>query len=289
LNLLILSYLCARSARPDDEPEDLAKNFDKYFVGLIEGDDGIFVDRGIDKTIIEELGLCLKFTEHSHFSEAAFCGVTCDSVEQQVVMDPLKIIRNFFFLPAELENAKESKLLCFLRCKALSYKYNLPHCPVIGALCDAVLSATKHHSTAMRDRAVTAWQVAAVGLAEAQCVWKDVSRPTPASRDLVERHFGISHAEQLKMEGEFHKGFPVFLNLTEYTTFEDIRHFEMHYATNVKHRQLPDSLLPEVLSLLDARNSYVPSGCSVKEQSKFNSERHIRPPTIQNVRYALGV
>lgn len=228
LNLLILSYLCNRSADKKSKPEQLAEHFDVHFKGLVEGDDGIFVDIGIDESLIKGLGLKLKLDRFDHFSQASFCGVVCDEFNQKVVMDPLKVLRNFFVLPPELQGARSSKLLSFLRCKALSYKYNLPDCPVIGGLCDAVLQVTAGHDTTCVESRLGMWKAEAAKLGREDRVWLQKSEPRMCDRLLVEEKFGLSVNSQLEIENALGQ-WPLRVDLRPYVSDVDMRHFGMHF------------------------------------------------------------
>lgn len=223
LNLLIMSYLQAGDTRGD--AIKLAERMIKEFVGRVEGDDGITLARGNNQAIIDALGIKLKLEVKEHFTQASFCGITCDRHEMSVLTDPKKVIRNFFWLPAKWRNARESVKLGLLRAKALSYKYNFNNCPIVGPLCQKVCDLTKN--LCPRDDLINqhSWMQASVKIAVQEKIWLDIPQVTDASRAVVDEHFGISPEVQMKIEHEIASSDGLFrLSLFEMCSDLDIDH-----------------------------------------------------------------
>jgi DNA-binding cell septation regulator SpoVG len=106
-------------------------------VGVVEGDDGLFVimpDDEIDVSLFERLGLIIKLEIHLKISTASFCGIIFDEDDLANVTNPLDVLCSFGWLDPRYAGAKDSKHLALLRCKALSYAYQYPGCPVVQAL-----------------------------------------------------------------------------------------------------------------------------------------------------------
>jgi hypothetical protein len=144
LNLLIMSFLCAKTVFPHVRPCDVVDRVDDYFLGKVEGDDGICKDVRVDQDLIDNLGIRLKFERHALYGDANFCGVTCASIlKDNIITSPTKFLRKFFCLPVKYMGHKTTSHLALLRAKALSYKYNYGTCPVVGPVCDWVLTRTK--------------------------------------------------------------------------------------------------------------------------------------------------
>lgn len=141
MNLLIMSYIWARSSRPDLGVRELIE-LAKEFPGLVEGDDGISVDTGFDEAIVKKLGLKLKFERHARFGEANFCGVVMGE-DGEVMTDPKEFIRKFYLLPQSLAHASEKKKMAYLRCKAMSALVQYRNCPVVGPIAQSVMDRTK--------------------------------------------------------------------------------------------------------------------------------------------------
>jgi predicted nucleic acid-binding Zn-ribbon protein len=200
LNLLIMSYLNGRTMFPDVDPTSLAHNVDSFFCGLVEGDDGICRDRRVDPSLISSLGIDLKFKTFKHFGDASFCGNVCDPFELRVVSDPIKVLKNFFVLPSKYRGSRETLCNAMLRAKALSYKYSLNDCPIIGPLCHSICNLTRSVSI---DSALTELEDHKRDLVRRSVLaktWKDEPNITQRSRELVESHFGVSIAKQLEIE-----------------------------------------------------------------------------------------
>jgi len=202
LNLITTSYLNGRTVYPTRSPEELAESVDEFFVGLVEGDDGICIDRKIDPALIEKLGLVLKFETAPNFGQASFCGVVCDPEEMTIVSDPLKFLQNFFMLAIKYKALREGKQRALLRAKALSYKYNLNDCPIIGELCHRVCDLTSGIDISWAMSETDPWKADYTVLAAKEQLWKKRPEPTARARKQVEIHFGISVAEQLAMEAQ---------------------------------------------------------------------------------------
>jgi hypothetical protein len=148
LNLCLLSYLCARSKCPDALPQWLAQNIDSLFTGLVEGDDGICEAFPLNEQLILGLGLqfqdgniSLKLKSHKSYTDASFCGITCDE-NGQLIKEPIGVLRKFFQLPMKLVKARRAKMLFYLRCKALSYSWLYHDVPIIGELAYSICKLT---------------------------------------------------------------------------------------------------------------------------------------------------
>lgn len=108
----------------------------KNFYGLYEGDDGITgldgqMPRSGDYTL---LGANIKIEVPDSISEASFCGVVCDEIERNNCTDPMEAIMSFGYTTRQYIGASNYKLLCLLRCKAMSLLYQYPGCPILRDL-----------------------------------------------------------------------------------------------------------------------------------------------------------
>jgi len=262
LNLLILSYLSADSLRPDLTPEQLVANIDSLFTGLVEGDDGICLDRNVKQQKVKKLGLELKFKTSESFADASFCGIVCDPMELKNISDPIKFLRNFFVLPPELAHMKPARRLAMLRAKALSYKYMLNDCPIIGPLCQWVCDNTRDLEAKCAGRELGKFKDELLARAIDGKTWQQNPEITPRMRSIMERKFKISACEQVRIESAFASadGMLIQLNLREYLELNDIDH-----ATSMVTE--PEFLCPE-----KARN-FIP-----KSVAEIFSEGILRAP-----------
>lgn len=205
LNLVLMAYICARSKFPQMPVSQLVAHPSKYFVGLVEGDDGIFSDVNIDESLFVSLGIKLKFDTAPQFGEAAFCGITCAQGHAQLVVDPLKILRTFFVLPAKYIDAKQSKIQGLLKSKAMCYESYLKHHPIIGELLYKVRRETDAVQC-VEDSAVMGFykydQLRLTKADEKADPSVRFERPNPdmVVREMLARTHGISVAEQWELE-----------------------------------------------------------------------------------------
>jgi hypothetical protein len=184
------------------EVADLPDRVDEYFVGRVEGDDGICVDRQINKKLIDNLGLRLTFSEHANFGEANFCGVVCDPDKLTIITDPIKVLRNFFVLPNSLKTANDTTHNSMLRAKALSYKYNYNDAPIIGPLCHKVCELTRGIDCRNVQSEIGSYKQNWVNEAILQKLWMAEPKITIESRLHMEKRYGISVSQQMLLEKE---------------------------------------------------------------------------------------
>lgn len=199
LNLLICSYLCLRSNNPNDTvPELIAKT--EHFKGVFEGDDGLFEKFEPTPGLIASLGIELKLDFYPNFGDASFCGVVCDDQELSVLTDPKKFLRNFFLLPVQLLNARETLKRAFLKCKALSAYHQYKNCPVVGPVSHSILLKTRHITINENTMALLgSWDRDEFEHVKPR-EWLLPPTITSRSRAKIEKMFGLSPAEQLELE-----------------------------------------------------------------------------------------
>lgn len=201
LNLLIMSYLNARTCNKTAPPAELATNIDEYFQGFVEGDDGICIDRQVEQSLIDRLGVVLKFETASHFSRASFCGIVCDvsdPTKLEVIKDPIKVLRNFFIIDGKYANSSDKVHMALLRAKAYSLMCNHHNSPIIGPLCDKVCEMTR--GVSIRVTSETDFKRSFIEETLAKKLWQKKSHVTPASRLLTEEMFGVTCEQQLRFE-----------------------------------------------------------------------------------------
>lgn len=201
MNLLLMSFLACRSlsALP---PDILAMNVDKFFVGLVEGDDGICRYVEYDERLIVGLGIKFKPDPYDDFNTASFCGVVCDPVTLKIVTDPIKVLRKFQWLNSQ-SGSKTSRRDALLRAKGLSMLYVYPDAPIVSALAWKTLSLVKRPRKELCDDArnsVDYFKRHLVDLGETERVWSRRPLVPDSSRFIVEKRFGITVSEQLVWE-----------------------------------------------------------------------------------------
>jgi len=190
----------------------LEKSGCRDVLGVVEGDDGLFVSNGRpDETLFTRLGLRIKLETHTNLADASFCGMVFAPEDRLVVVNPLEVLAEFGWASATYWQSGEKTLRTLLRCKALSLAHQYPGCPVISELAWYGLRVTrdvrkcKMWRLVNSGKAFNSWErdrLIAAMKDEAKIV--KIASPT-ATRLLVERRYGItleiqSHLEKMLAE-----------------------------------------------------------------------------------------
>jgi hypothetical protein len=189
-NLMFMLFLCEEVGATD-------------VVGVVEGDDGLFVLCGSPPSANDfaRLGLIIKMEEHVEISTASFCGIVFDPVDRNNLFNPFEILTSFGWTTAEYAKSRDKRLLMLLRAKGLSFAYQYPGCPIIQELAHYALRMTRGISIGrlLKGR-LNAWY--RDQLLEAIRAKDGTTRKTVGmnSRLLVEKLYGIKIGEQLKIE-----------------------------------------------------------------------------------------
>lgn len=199
LNLILMSYMILQSAHPGVHPSKLIDHMDEVR-GVVEGDDGLFYDPGVDQRLFGQLGLRLEFERHTHFSQSSFCGIICDPDSLTVVTDPIKVLGKITLIDRRYVTAKESTKTCLVRAKALSYMVNYSSCPIIGPLCHRICELTRSYKVTYRHSERDAYHADLLKIALEEKVWMHKATVPMSSRLLVEKHFKIPIQTQLDWE-----------------------------------------------------------------------------------------
>jgi hypothetical protein len=116
-------------------------------VGVVEGDDGLFVFPKDCKPTTEDFersGCIIKLDVFEKISHASFCGLLFDEDDRQIVADVRKIMASLSWSSKQYVGAKKSKHLALLRCKAMSMLVQYPSCPIVAAMSRAIIRLTAH-------------------------------------------------------------------------------------------------------------------------------------------------
>lgn len=141
LNLTINCFLALEEMFPDLEPEELVAKA-HLFIGLFEGDDGVFINVGQRDERAKELGVLLTFKKTQDYSTAEFCSMVVPRGETALSYDFRKAIQNFSILPVKYAGANDSVCKALVRAKAMSYKYMYGSSPIVGELALKLLEMT---------------------------------------------------------------------------------------------------------------------------------------------------
>jgi hypothetical protein len=176
-NLMLWKFMCFKSKIKSE--------------GFVEGDDGIFAISGSklpDLSIAKRLGFALKLQTFDDPSKASFCG---NVYADNILREPHDFLANFGWSSSCIgAGVKVRRQL--LRAKALSAKYETPHCPIVGALADRALVLTR----GIAPRFVND------GYHEIPSDVRNVPQfnPTWRDRELFAELYGITPNQQMRVE-----------------------------------------------------------------------------------------
>jgi hypothetical protein len=112
------------------------------FYGYVEGDDGIFAISGTITVLDYQLvGFVVKIHVVPTAEEGHFCGMSCAS-DGTLLKDPARVLSNFGWTQTAMGHGVRVGME-LLRAKSLSLAYEMPQCPVVGALARVGLAVSE--------------------------------------------------------------------------------------------------------------------------------------------------
>lgn len=114
----------------------------KYSDCVVEGDDCLGVVSGEfpSEKDYNELGFRIKLEKHLDITTASFCGMIFERDSRQLVREPLKTLLNFGWTNVRYTHCKQKNLLGLAKSKAMSIVCETPHCPIVGAFAQRMLT-----------------------------------------------------------------------------------------------------------------------------------------------------
>jgi len=158
--------------------------------GFVEGDDGLFAtDVVLDPEDYARLGFTIKIEEVKDPCSASFCGMVF-SESGQIIRNPRRSFMGFGWTQSFL-HAGDKIMRGLLKAKSLSALYEMPHCPVFGALARKGLidSGSADPIFVERNREIPPKNFSPPPFA-----------PTDDTRLLFAQLYGVSVADQLAAE-----------------------------------------------------------------------------------------
>jgi len=171
----------------------------------VEGDDGIAAISGpVDQSLFARMGLMIKLEKHAALSEASFCGLVFAPEDCINVTDPREVLAEFAWCSKRYAHSSSHKLRALLRCKALSLAHQYPGCPIIDALGHYGIRVTRRYhmgavSIVEKSRSYSMWEREQIRDA-VTCGQLHRTESPPATRELVERLYGITVEQQKQIE-----------------------------------------------------------------------------------------
>jgi len=179
----------------------------RNIVGVVEGDDGLFVMDGPHPTSkdFESIGLTIKMIVVDDLTKASFCGLIFDPTDLVNIADPIKILAQTGFSTQQYVFSKSSVLRGLLKAKAFSLAYQYPGCPIIAAFSRYLLrvlvddyvyfrKGNTDYTDLLQKEAYTFW------LSHGETLTVETGMNT---RILMEQEFGISVIDQIELENWF--------------------------------------------------------------------------------------
>jgi hypothetical protein len=267
LNLIIMMYLYLKSKYPQVDGADLI-DFIEEFVGLVEGDDGICANTGMDDDLPSKISVILKWERHENYSTAGFCSIYCGVGSAFVVKDPLKILSSVGVHPMKYHGLRKSKLDALDRCWALSHAYAFPGCPILSSVCRWILDNTRTVDVScillkldsrVHDHYIAGRQLMRQTRTPSDH-YGDLFVPvTDESRDVVSRVFDFDHALQLEIEKAFNTTERVvYVDLDKYVDKQMLHHIYTHVVNDPRVYPPPLCAIVDVFKQVsgDATRSY---------------------------------
>jgi len=176
--------------------------------GFVEGDDGLFrvtpSNAAPTKQQFADLGFTIKIGTTPNLSEASFCGQVYDMDDLIVVTDPLEVLARVGWTNKKYTRCSHNTALQLLRAKGYSLAYQYNGCPVLSVLGRRLLSLTANVIISEKvGNNMDQWERSK--LADAMNLLPEEKSIGSNTRALVEKLFGLTVAEQLRLEDWFSK------------------------------------------------------------------------------------
>jgi hypothetical protein len=133
-NLMFMLYLCEQNGNTE-------------VMGVIEGDDGLFVMNGEPpkQEDFVNFGLNIKMGKVSDLNHASFCGMVFDLEDRTNITNIIEELVGFGWTTSRYARSKTGIHMSLLKAKALSMAYQYPACPVLSALAFKMCELTKSY------------------------------------------------------------------------------------------------------------------------------------------------
>lgn len=188
-------------------------------LGVVEGDDGLFLLDNPNTALMEhlanDLGFKLKIQTFDDLGEASFCGCLFASGSEHnfepfgegkhydVITDAIwHIVKAPFAHPSFKKAYRTHKRL--LRAKAMSLAYTFHGCPILWKWCEVILRATSgvNLGNLYLGKAFNQYERERFSWIQEHFDWKFSHEPHESTRVLYEKLYGISIANQKLIESE---------------------------------------------------------------------------------------
>lgn len=131
-NYLVMEYLCHKN--------------NNEFVGVVEGDDGLFKFKNNNlptKQQYADLGFDIKIETRENHETASFCGIIYDAATNVNMTNPFYLLSKVGWGDKKYNKSSHKLRMQLLKAKCLSLAHQYPGCPIIGPFAVAVLKRLK--------------------------------------------------------------------------------------------------------------------------------------------------
>lgn len=171
--------------------------------GFVEGDDGIFKNKGPNPTTedFEKLGMTIKIGVTDRLETASFCGQVYDIDDKTVVTDIQDQVCRLGWTNKKYVNANQKTAKELLRARGYSLVYQFGKCPILGVLGKKILELTDDVVVGQKmiDN-MDAWDKEKY--LESLKWGSQVAEPGMSTRQLVDTMYNISVSEQYDIENK---------------------------------------------------------------------------------------
>jgi hypothetical protein len=173
---------------------------------VVEGDDSIFsssLDFDITPGDFTQFGLIAKLERHQFFSESSFCGIRADPDAMENITDIVSCLNKLPWTYSNKKFANKIKRLGLLKCKVASIAFQFPSCPILWAYCKRMFVLLEKVQIVVPE--LDWWThkkfiAAGFGTAKFLDNVKLCKPPSPETRLIVSKMYGIEVGEQLEVE-----------------------------------------------------------------------------------------
>lgn len=200
-NLICMYFFASERCRAAGVPFDITKQY-----GFFEGDDGVCkFPAGCVPTEgdFTRVGAKCKVVYPDSLSTASFCGTVVDEASMTLVTDPKAWLSKFPYTSKMDCNSGEKRISDLLLAKAMAAAYQYNGCPVISPIAWSVIRKYRGnsiHKFVSENRSFGSWvrehTINAMNYVENH----EEIKVSSSSRVLVERLYGISASEQIRLE-----------------------------------------------------------------------------------------
>jgi len=190
-NLMIMEYLRIKKGWSE-------------LVGVVEGDDGLFLVSGQEMTVddFDSIGFCIKQTIHESVGEAGFCKLYNDGETFDNLLDPKSALLACGWSRSRSIVGGKKKLIQLAKSKAYSLLAEGPSNPITRSMALWVLRCTESVRFPKISSTDSPWHVRHHYVKMSELMLR-TKPPTLSQRSFFEDKFGISPELQLQVEEYF--------------------------------------------------------------------------------------